>query len=145
MSSSPRIAFKAGRAFRREGTNWVDPAPDKGAIILQDSPEEGLLLFIWKNRTTGRVEEELTLFPSDASFVPVPQAVGGRVYVLKFESSDNKYFFWLQVKYTELLRTTHILPHNLGCRHDKRQRLCPKRKPTVCKPRTTPHLVHWFP
>ena len=57
MAQSPRIAFKAGRAFRRAGTNWVDPQPEKGAIILQNAADEGLLQFIWKNRTTGRVEE----------------------------------------------------------------------------------------
>ena len=27
-----RIAFKAGRAFRREGTNIVEPSATKGAI-----------------------------------------------------------------------------------------------------------------
>lgn len=51
-----RIAFKAGRAFRRENTNWVDPSPTKGAVILQNG-EDGLLHFVWKNRTTDDVGE----------------------------------------------------------------------------------------
>jgi len=50
------LAFKAGRAFRREGTNYVDANPTKGAIILA-SGEDGLLHFIWKNRTTNEFEE----------------------------------------------------------------------------------------
>jgi len=50
------LAFKAGRAFRREETNFVDPSPAKGAIILT-SGEDGLLHFTWKNRTTNQVEE----------------------------------------------------------------------------------------
>lgn len=50
------LAFKAGRAFRREGTNSVDPSPTKGAIILQNG-EDGLLHFLWKNRSTNEVEE----------------------------------------------------------------------------------------
>jgi hypothetical protein len=50
------LAFKAGRAFRREGTNFVDPSPTKGAIVLS-SGEDGLLHFIWKNRTTDEIEE----------------------------------------------------------------------------------------
>lgn len=50
------LAFKAGRAFRREGTNTVDPSPTKGAVILTNG-EDGLLHFTWKNRTTGEVEE----------------------------------------------------------------------------------------
>ncbi|GLB38461.1 putative proteasome complex subunit Rpn13 ubiquitin receptor [Lyophyllum shimeji] len=89
------LAFKAGRAFRRPGTNFVDPQPEKGAIVLTNS-EDGLLHFTWKNRRTGEVQEDLILFPSDASFVKVPQATGGRVYVLKFSSSDQRHFFWMQ-------------------------------------------------
>ena len=54
--AEPRLAFKAGRAFRREGTNWVDPNPTKGAIVLQNG-EDGLLHFIWKNRSTNESEE----------------------------------------------------------------------------------------
>ena len=52
----PRIAFKAGRAFRREGTNFVDPNPTKGAVILQNGDDD-LLHFQWKNRVTNEVEE----------------------------------------------------------------------------------------
>ena len=55
--TEPRIAFKAGRAYRRGETNWVDPSPVKGAIILQNGGEDGLLHFIWKNRTTQNAEE----------------------------------------------------------------------------------------
>lgn len=54
--AEPRIAFKAGRAFRREGTNFVDPSATKGAIILQNG-DDGLLHFIWKNRASQNVEE----------------------------------------------------------------------------------------
>lgn len=51
-----RLAFKAGRAFRRGATNFVDPDPTKGAILLQNG-EDGLLHFIWKNRSNNEVEE----------------------------------------------------------------------------------------
>ena len=50
------LALKAGRALRRDGTNFVDPKPEKGAIILYDG-EDDLLHFVWKDRTTGNVEE----------------------------------------------------------------------------------------
>ncbi|TFY80216.1 hypothetical protein EWM64_g3800 [Hericium alpestre] len=39
--------------------------------------------------------KDLILFPTDATFVRVPQAEG-RVYVLKFSSSNQRHFFWLQ-------------------------------------------------
>ncbi|KIK07968.1 hypothetical protein K443DRAFT_672850 [Laccaria amethystina LaAM-08-1] len=88
------LAFKAGRAFRREGTNVVEPSPTKGAIHLTNG-DDGLLHFIWKNRTTNQPEEDLILFPSDATFTKVSQSTG-RVYVLKFSSSNQRHFFWMQ-------------------------------------------------
>jgi 26S proteasome regulatory subunit N13 len=50
------LAFKAGRAFRRENTNFVDPSTEKGAIILYQGDDD-LMHFIWKNRTTNNIEE----------------------------------------------------------------------------------------
>jgi hypothetical protein len=88
------LAFKAGRAFRRAGTNFVDASPTKGAIVLTN--EDGLIHFMWKDRTTGEVGEDLILFPGDAKLEKVSQSSWGRTYVLKFESSDQKHFFWLQ-------------------------------------------------
>lgn len=107
--AEPRIAFKAGRCFRREGTNFVDPSPTKGAIILQNGLEDGLLHFIWKNRITNETEEvradvflynicseqrpqDLILFPQDATFQKVNQSTWGRTYVLKFASSNQRHF-----------------------------------------------------
>jgi len=95
MADSLRIAFKAGRAFRRPGTNFVDANPTKGAILLQNG-EDGLLHFIWKDRLTNDAEEDLILFPSDATFQKVEQSAWGRTYVLKFASSDQRHFFWMQ-------------------------------------------------
>ena len=50
------LAFKAGRAFRREGTNIVEPVPVKGAIYITNG-EDGLLHFIWKDRVSNNIEE----------------------------------------------------------------------------------------
>lgn len=69
----------------------VDSVAGKGAIMITNG-EDGLLHFIWKNRVTNDVEEDLILFPSDASFVKA----SGRTYVLKFSSSNQRHFFWMQ-------------------------------------------------
>jgi len=89
------LAFKAGRSFRREGTQFVDASPTKGAIILASS-DDGLLHFIWKNRATDGLEEDLILFPSDATFTKVADAPSSRTYVLQFSSSNQRHFFWMQ-------------------------------------------------
>ncbi|KAI0372195.1 adhesion regulating molecule [Pilatotrama ljubarskyi] len=90
-----RLAFKAGRAFRRGNTNFVDADPTKGAILIQNG-EDGLLHFIWKNRSTNEIDEDLILFPGDATFAKVEQSAWGRTYVLKFSSSNQRHFFWMQ-------------------------------------------------
>lgn len=50
------LAFKAGRAFRREGTNYIDPEPTKGAILLVKGDDD-LVHFQWKNRVNNIIEE----------------------------------------------------------------------------------------
>ena len=100
------LAFKAGRALRRDDTNIVEPRADKGAVVIDRGDDEELH-FMWKNRETEATEEvrsshfrrvprlmmpqDLILIPSDASFVSVSQA-SGRVYVLKFSSSNQRHF-----------------------------------------------------
>jgi len=73
----------------------VDPSTTKGLISVAPS-DDGLLHFYWANRENNNIEEDLILFPGDASFVPVQQVQGGRTYVLKFASSDQRFFFWMQ-------------------------------------------------
>jgi 26S proteasome regulatory subunit N13 len=50
------MSFKAGRAYRRPGTNFVDPIATKGAIYVVEE-EDGLVHFKWKNRETGNYDE----------------------------------------------------------------------------------------
>ena len=50
----------------------------------------------WKDRTTLTVEDDLIVFPGESSLVKVSQVTDGRVYVLKFTSSSQKHFFWIQ-------------------------------------------------
>lgn len=52
--------------------------------------------FCWKDRTTGNVEDDLIIFPDDCEFKKVDQCKDGRVFLLKFKSSNRKLFFWLQ-------------------------------------------------
>ena len=52
--------------------------------------------FCWKDRTSGKVEDDLMVFPNDAEMVPVPQCTTGRVVLLKFKEGNKKLFFWMQ-------------------------------------------------
>lgn len=91
----PMLSIKAGRAFRRGTTSWVDPQATKGLLGLAPG-DDGLLHFTWKNRDTENIEDDLIIIPGDASFHRVAESTSGRIFVLKFESSDQKHFFWIQ-------------------------------------------------
>ncbi|GJJ13333.1 hypothetical protein Clacol_007585 [Clathrus columnatus] len=95
--ADPLVAFKAGRLQRRGDTNWVDAQPTKGRLQLLMA-DDGLLHFQWVDRITSTVKEvrDLIIFPNDASFEKVSQSSSGRTYVLKFTSSNQRYFYWFQ-------------------------------------------------
>lgn len=57
--------------------------------------------FCWKDRTSGNVEDDLIIFPDDCEFKKVDQCKDGRVFLLKFKSSNRKLFFWLQEPSTD--------------------------------------------
>ncbi|KAJ2155906.1 hypothetical protein GGF46_005528 [Coemansia sp. RSA 552] len=87
--------FKAGRLFRDGDTNWVRPDSRRGLCYVKKE-DDGLMRFCWKERQTGaQVEEELIVLPGDVYLEKVQQATG-RVYVLKFRSSSQRLFFWMQ-------------------------------------------------
>jgi hypothetical protein len=93
-SNQPKypIEFRAGMMFR-DG-NMVRPDKRKGLVFLHQS--EGLLHFCWKDRKSGKVEEDWIVFPEDAVFEKVPQCTTGRVFLLKILSAEIKAFFWMQ-------------------------------------------------
>ena len=74
----------------------------------QDLLELGLIHFCWRGREDPLDEPELDLVmvPTDGSFVtydmstvPQPSAkTSGRLFVLKFASSSQRYLFWMQSK-----------------------------------------------
>ncbi|XP_060529044.1 proteasomal ubiquitin receptor ADRM1 homolog isoform X2 [Cylas formicarius] len=73
----------------------VYPDNRKGLLYVYQS-EDSLMHFCWQDRTTGVVEDDLIIFPDDCEYIKVPQCATGRVYLLKFKSSNRKFFFWLQ-------------------------------------------------
>jgi len=50
------VVIRAGRCQRRDNTNFVDPLPERGALIVQAS-DEGLIQWQWASRATNTVHE----------------------------------------------------------------------------------------
>ncbi|CAK9784447.1 hypothetical protein CC85DRAFT_259001 [Cutaneotrichosporon oleaginosum] len=89
------VAVPAGRSLRRsDAAKWVDPQPEKG--VIEVSIDQGIVNFTWRNAATKRAEDELLIFPGEASFERVAADRTGRSFVLKFSSSNQVHFFWLQ-------------------------------------------------
>ncbi|KAJ3183364.1 hypothetical protein HDU87_006683 [Geranomyces variabilis] len=73
------------------------------SLLYMKQGEDGLLHFFWKDRRTGAIEDDLIIFQGnsgraltdEADFEKVTQSTG-RVYILKFKSSSQKLFFWMQ-------------------------------------------------
>uniref|UniRef100_D3TM82 Proteasomal ubiquitin receptor ADRM1 homolog n=1 Tax=Glossina morsitans morsitans TaxID=37546 RepID=D3TM82_GLOMM len=92
-SGSNLVEFRAGR-MNLVG-KMVHPDTRKGLVYMTQG-DDGLMHFCWKDRTTGKVEDDLIVFPDDFEYKRVEQCKTGRVYVLKFKTSSRRMFFWMQ-------------------------------------------------
>jgi len=92
------VEFRAGKMTMRG--NMVHPDKRKGLVYIHQS-SDSLIHFCWKDRQSGNVEDDWIIFPDDCEFVRVPQCTTGRVYLLKFKSSNKKTFFWMQEPKTD--------------------------------------------
>lgn len=78
----------------------MKPKPTPGYLYLYT--EDDLVHFCWRPRSASLDEPELDLvmIPSDGSFTPYKpsgrDATNGRIFVLKFSSSSQRYLFWMQ-------------------------------------------------
>ncbi|KAK8506357.1 hypothetical protein V6N12_034093 [Hibiscus sabdariffa] len=86
------LEFRAGKMLL-EGKRVV-PDTRKGLIRIARG-EEGLVHFQWLDRTQNVIEDDQIVFPDEAVFEKVNQA-SSRVYILKFNTDDRKFFFWMQ-------------------------------------------------
>ncbi|XP_068980540.1 proteasomal ubiquitin receptor ADRM1-A isoform X1 [Bombus flavifrons] len=87
------VEFKAGKMTMKG--KMVYPDIRKGQLYVYQS-DDSLMHFCWKDRVSGYVEDDLIIFPDDCEFKHVPQCKTGRVYLLRFKSSNKKFFVWLQ-------------------------------------------------
>ncbi|KAF2279039.1 uncharacterized protein EI97DRAFT_484835 [Westerdykella ornata] len=107
MSIQPIITFKAG-VCDLNSNHKVKPKDTPGYVYLYE--EDGMLHFCWRPRDqpVNQPELDLLMIPGDASFMPyvgedddtenVRSPTSGRICVLKFNSSSQRYLFWLQSK-----------------------------------------------
>jgi len=97
-SSKHLVEFRAGKMYMK--AQMVHPDKRKGQVYIYQA-DDSLMHFCWKDRTSGTVEEDLIVFPDDCEYKKVAACTTGRVFVLKFKSSNRKLFFWMQEPKTD--------------------------------------------
>eukprot|EP00741_Cyanophora_paradoxa_P012095 tig00020592_g11687.t1 len=88
------VSFRAGKMMY-DGIH-VTPDIRKGTLTLFQEPGTGLIHLTWKERTASAPEEDLMIFPQDAKFSKVEKCTTGRVFLLEFEATKKRHFFWSQ-------------------------------------------------
>ncbi|ORY09691.1 proteasome complex subunit Rpn13 ubiquitin receptor-domain-containing protein [Clohesyomyces aquaticus] len=112
MSIQPLITFKAGQCdISYGGQNpTVKPVNTPGYVYLYMGDD--FVHFCWRPRSkpVDQPEVDLIMIPGDGSFLPyigsesgadsenLKSPTDGRIFVLKFSSSSQRYLFWLQSK-----------------------------------------------
>ena len=105
MAATPLITFKAGLCTTTG--RKVTPVQTAGYLYLYS--EDDLIHLCWRPRSAPATDPELDLItiPGDATFTPLVREAGaeevrsptnGRIFCLKFSSSGEKQYFWLQSK-----------------------------------------------
>merc|ERR1719229_1885200 len=67
----------------------------KGKLVLLTSEEEQLMHVQWYERDKSEASIDLIVI-NDAYLEKIEKCTTGRVYLLRFTSSDKKHFFWMQ-------------------------------------------------
>ncbi|EPB91844.1 hypothetical protein HMPREF1544_01352 [Mucor circinelloides 1006PhL] len=92
------VEFNAGKVIREGST--LKPDTRKG-VVYMDQSDDQLMHFYWKERKAADPEDDFIIFPDEAELLRVNECTTGRVYILKFKSSSQKVFYWMQSKNDE--------------------------------------------
>nr|XP_044249542.1 proteasomal ubiquitin receptor ADRM1 homolog [Drosophila takahashii] len=74
----------------------VEPDERKGLLFVRRSAGDNQVHIHWMDRRSGAVELDILATPGDLEFRRIDQCKTGRVYVLKYTRSTQRYFFWMQ-------------------------------------------------
>ncbi|KQS29735.1 proteasomal ubiquitin receptor ADRM1 homolog [Drosophila erecta] len=86
--------YKAGRMILLG--KMVEPDERKGLLFVRRSAGDNQVHIHWMDRRSGAIELDIVATPGVIEFRRIDQCKTGRVYVLKYTRSPQRYFFWMQ-------------------------------------------------
>eukprot|EP01117_Protostelium_nocturnum_P012111 TRINITY_DN443_c0_g1_i2.p1 TRINITY_DN443_c0_g1~~TRINITY_DN443_c0_g1_i2.p1 ORF type:complete len:228 (-),score=65.60 TRINITY_DN443_c0_g1_i2:426-1109(-) len=92
--AKPLVEYRCGKM--NTGTNQQLVAEKRKGILQVLQTPDALMHFVWKDRTTGSTEDDLIIFPGEATFKKLKQVENGRVFLLEFPATSRRLFFWSQ-------------------------------------------------
>lgn len=98
------ITFNAGYGKFDNETKLVTPLPGKGKVTISRESEGDFPYFQWEARDGFEADpsiyptEPLVLIPGDAKWIHTKACKTGRMFALKFASSDQTQFYWMQTR-----------------------------------------------
>ncbi|KAI8035432.1 proteasomal ubiquitin receptor ADRM1 homolog [Drosophila gunungcola] len=91
----PNLAeYKAGRMIVLG--KMVEPDERKGLLYVRRYASDNQVHIHWMDRHSGTVELDIVATPGGLEFRRIEQCKTGRVYVLKYTRSAQRFFFWMQ-------------------------------------------------
>eukprot|EP00611_Tribonema_gayanum_P008040 TRINITY_DN1750_c0_g2_i1.p1 TRINITY_DN1750_c0_g2~~TRINITY_DN1750_c0_g2_i1.p1 ORF type:complete len:144 (-),score=37.83 TRINITY_DN1750_c0_g2_i1:1412-1843(-) len=106
---STLVSFKAGKLQDKEGAAGkftITPDKRKGQVTVLKDAMDQLMRFQWQDRVTRAVVDDIIVMPGDMEFTKVdtgrPQ---DRVYLLQMKNSTRRFFYWMQDKSADKVRT----------------------------------------
>ena len=89
--------IKCGRMKFDKDSKMVTPEEQKGLIYVEKSKDDGMIHLCWKQRgkSTNKLEDWL-VFEGDVKVKLITQLPEHRVFFLKFNATNERFFFWMQ-------------------------------------------------
>ncbi|RKF57408.1 putative 26s proteasome complex ubiquitin receptor subunit rpn13 protein [Golovinomyces cichoracearum] len=124
MANNPLITFKAGSCEIDQSSRPYKVVPNSTPGYIYIYMEDNLIHFCWRERSKPINHDDnldLVILPADCRFLPYNNpsvnesnsTIDGRIFVLKFSSSSQRYIFWLQSKPENASNPSHFSERDL--------------------------------
>ncbi|XP_017074759.1 proteasomal ubiquitin receptor ADRM1 homolog [Drosophila eugracilis] len=74
----------------------VEPDERRGLLFARRSTTDNQVHIHWMDTRSGAIELDIIVTPGGLEFRRIDECKTGRVYVLKYTRSTQRYFFWMQ-------------------------------------------------